>query len=98
MTMRKFCLTLACCAGLAAGPALAADDASALAASSGCNNCHAVDAKKVGPSYKDIAAKYKGKADAQKSLVDKLSSAKGHPAVKAKGDDLVKLVSWVLAQ
>jgi len=26
--------------------------------------CHAVDQKRVGPSYKDVAAKYKGQADA----------------------------------
>jgi cytochrome c len=80
----------------AGGVARAADE-EALAKSSGCLNCHAVDAKKMGPSFKETAAKYKGKADAQATLVAKLSSAKGHPEVKAKGDDLTKLIKWVLS-
>jgi cytochrome c len=69
----------------------------ALAKSSGCLNCHAVDTKKMGPSFKDIAAKYKGKADAAATLETKLSSGKGHPAVKASADDVKSLVKWVLA-
>ena len=77
--------------------ALAADDASALAKSSGCLNCHAVDTKKVGPAFKDVAAKYKGNADAEATLVTKLSEGKGHMAVKASKDDVQKLVKWVLA-
>jgi len=69
-----------------------------LAQKSGCLNCHAVDTKKVGPAFKDVAAKYKGKADAEAQLVDKLSNAKGHPAVKASPDDIKSLVKWVLSQ
>ena len=70
----------------------------ALAKSSGCLNCHAVDTKKVGPAFKDVSAKYKGKADAEATLVGKLSGGKDHPAVKASGDDLKSLVKWVLSQ
>ena len=44
----------------------------ALAKSSGCMNCHAMDTKKMGPSFKDIAAKYKGKADAEATIVANL--------------------------
>lgn len=69
----------------------------ALAKSSGCLNCHAVDTKKVGPSFKDIAAKYKGNADAQATLEAKISGGKGHPAVKASPDDVKSLVKWVLS-
>jgi cytochrome c len=69
----------------------------ALAKSSGCLNCHAVDTKKMGPAFKDIAAKYKGKADAEATLVTKLTTAKGHPEVKASPDDVKSLVKWVLA-
>jgi cytochrome c len=43
----------------------------ALAASKNCMACHAVDKKLVGPSYKDVAAKYAG----QKDAVDKLAAA-----------------------
>jgi len=70
----------------------------ALAKSSGCLNCHAVDTKKMGPSFKDIAAKYKGQADAQATLEAKLASGKGHPPVKASADDVKSLVKWVLSQ
>jgi cytochrome c len=70
----------------------------ALAKSSGCLNCHAVDTKKIGPAFKDVAAKYKGKADAEAMLVAKISGGKEHPAVKASGDDVKTLVKWVLSQ
>jgi cytochrome c len=41
----------------------------ALATAKNCMACHAVDKKLVGPSYKDVAAKYNG----QKDAVDKLA-------------------------
>ena len=44
-------------AALVAGPALANAD---LAQKKNCMACHAVDKKLVGPSFKDIAAKYAG--------------------------------------
>jgi len=54
--------------------------------------------KKVGPSFKDVSAKYKGKPEAESALVAKLSGGKEHPAVKASGEDLKGLVKWVLSQ
>jgi cytochrome c551/c552 len=62
-----------------AGAAGAASAQEALAKSDGCLNCHAVDTKKVGPAFKDVAAKYKGQADAEAKLVDKLTKGQGHP-------------------
>ena len=94
--MSKTLIAIAAAAALmAAGAASAQED---LAKANGCMNCHAVDTKKVGPSFKDVAAKYKGNADAEKMLTAKLGEGKGHPAVKAKGEDLTKLVKWVLSQ
>ena len=58
--------TTAAFATLAAGPAFA--DAE-LAQKKNCMACHAIDKKLVGPSYKDVAAKYAG----QKDAVDKLT-------------------------
>ena len=88
-------LIIAAALGIAAaGPAAAQE---ALAKSSGCLNCHAVDTKKMGPALKDIAAKYKGKADAEATLTAKLAAGTGHPAVKASPDDLKSLVKWILA-
>lgn len=82
--------------GMAAAGTASAQEA--LAKSSGCMNCHDVATKKIGPAFKEVSAKYKGKADAGATLVDKLGGAKGHPEVKAKGDDLKGIVKWVLAQ
>jgi cytochrome c len=38
----------------------------------GCMACHAKDKKLIGPSFKDIGAKYKGQADAATKLADKV--------------------------
>jgi cytochrome c len=81
-------------AALAAGTSQAQE---AVAKSAGCLNCHAADTKKVGPSFKDIAAKYKGKADAEAKLVDEIKAGKGHPAVKASEADIKGVVSWILS-
>lgn len=43
-----------------------------LAKNSGCLNCHNVDTKLVGPSLKDIAAKYAGQDGASAMLADKI--------------------------
>ena len=78
----------------------------ALATSKNCMACHAVDKKLVGPSYKDVASKYK----ADKAAVDKLvvkvikggSGAWGAvpmPANPQVNDaDAKKLVTWILSQ
>jgi cytochrome c len=78
----------------AAGVAQASED---LAKSSGCMTCHAMDTKKMGPAFKDIAKKYKGNAGAEAKLVEALSKGQGHPAVKASPDDIKKLVKWNLS-
>ena len=92
-------ITLVVLAGLALAGAGAASADEALAKSSGCLNCHNVSgAKKVGPSFKDTAAKYKGKADAEATITAKLADAKKHPATKAKPEDVATLVKWVLTQ
>jgi cytochrome c len=92
-------IAIAVVASISLTAAGAASAQEALAKSSGCLNCHAVDAtKKVGPGFKEIAAKYKGKADAEATITAKLAAGTGHPAVKASPDDLKSLVKWVLSQ
>ena len=91
-------IALAAVASLALAAAGAANAQEALAKSSGCLNCHDVNTKKVGPAFKEVAAKYKGKADAEAMLVNKLSKGEGHPAVKTSADDTKSLVKWVLSQ
>ena len=91
-------IALAAVASIALAGAGAASAQEALAKSSGCLNCHAVDTKKVGPAFKEVAAKYKGKADAETMLVTKITKGEGHPAVKVSADDAKSLVKWVLSQ
>jgi len=57
-------------AALLAAPAAWASPA--LAQQKTCMACHAVDRKIVGPSYKDVAAKYAGQADAVDQLAEKI--------------------------
>ena len=47
-------------------------DAMALAQSSGCTACHAIDKKIVGPSWKDVAVRYKGDPAARDMLISKV--------------------------
>lgn len=62
-------LTALLAGAFASTPALADPEASMNKA--GCMACHAKDKKMVGPSFKDIAAKYKGQ-DAIANLMDKV--------------------------
>ena len=88
----------------------AADDAAAeaLMKKSKCFTCHSVDKKKDGPAYKEVAAKYKGKADAEDKLYKHLTT---HPTVKVDGkeekheslkttdDAQVKnVIAWILSR
>jgi cytochrome c len=82
---------------IAAGVALAQSGADVVKAK-GCATCHAVDQKKVGPSYKSIAAKYKGDAAAQSSLVARLKDGKSHPKVAASDAELNAAVGYVLSR
>ncbi len=62
----------------------------------GCLNCHAQDTKKVGPSIKDIAAKYKDNKSAEADLTAKLKSGKGHPKVSGSDADIKAAVDAML--
>ena len=82
-------------AGLAlAGPVNASAD---LAKSSGCMKCHDMEKKKMGPSFKDIAAAHKGKAADEATVVAKLMAGKDHAPVKASEADVKTLTKWILA-
>jgi cytochrome c len=89
-------------AALVSAPAMANLD---LAKKSNCMSCHTVDKKLVGPAYKDVAAKYAGKADAVKTLSAKVKAGgKGNwgevpmpPNANVKDADIETLVKWILA-
>jgi cytochrome c len=70
-----------------------------------CEACHAVDKKMVGPSLKDIAAKYKDKPDAVDYLKAKIKGGGqgvwGNvpmPASAAATDaEIAELTEWILS-
>jgi cytochrome c551/c552 len=75
----------------AAGSA-STESGAALAKSQGCLGCHAVDQKKVGPSFNDIAAKYKGQKEAAPTVIARLREGKGHPKATASEAELRKIL------
>jgi len=71
--MKSIIVSMITAAGLMiAGSALAAD-MPPLAKKMNCTACHAIDKKIVGPSWQDIADKYKGDAGAAEALQVKVS-------------------------
>ncbi|MES1988402.1 MAG: cytochrome C', partial [Pseudomonadota bacterium] len=58
--MKALMLTIALAGSMLVAGQANAEDAKALAQKSGCLACHSVDAKVLGPAYKDVAAKYAG--------------------------------------
>jgi len=98
----KRALVLAALSLGAAAPALAD---LALAASKNCMSCHAVERKVLGPSFKDVAARYKDNKDAATMLATKImKGGKGvwgpvpMPANNQVSEaDAKKLAGWVLS-
>ncbi|MBI5268793.1 MAG: c-type cytochrome [Burkholderiales bacterium] len=85
----------------AVSPAFASAE---LAGKKNCLACHATDKKLVGPSYKEVAAKYKGQKDAVAMLATKIQ--KGGvgvwgqvpmPANNVTPDEAKQLATWVLS-
>jgi cytochrome c len=76
-----------------------------VANSNACMGCHAVDRKLVGPSFQQIAAKYKGDAQAPAKLSSKVKNGGSGvwgmipmPAHQSMSDaDIRAVVDWVLA-
>ena len=76
----------------------------ALATSKNCMACHAADKKLVGPTFKDVAAKYAGDKTAADKLADKIQKGGAGvwgrlpmPANTQVSDmDAKKLAAWVL--
>src|SRR5215468_8911371 len=89
----------------AAGAATSDAAATALLTKYNCTACHTVDKKLVGPSYKEVAAKYAGDAGAaaklEKKVKDGGTGVWGQipmPPNNVPDADLKTLVEWILAQ
>ena len=92
---------------LTANAAVDADAAQALLKKSDCFKCHAIDKKKDGPSYKEVAKKYKGKADAEEKLYKHMTSKpmveidgkkEEHKAIKSTDKaEINNAIEWILS-
>jgi cytochrome c len=104
--MKSFHLFLAL--GLSAAVVGQATATEAIVKKARCVACHAVDKKLVGPAYKDVAAKYRGDAEALTRLAAKVRNGGSgvwgeipmppHPADKLNDADLKSAVEWVLSR
>lgn len=93
--MKLISIALVTAVGLAGAGFAQAQDGAALAQKSGCMTCHALDTKKMGPSFKDAAAKFKGKKEAD--VVAAIKASKPHASSKASDADLAALGKWILS-
>jgi len=82
----------------------------ALAKKSGCFECHSIDKNVVGPAYRDVAERYKGKPEARAALIETVKKGgKGNWTAithdvpmpphgrRLSAADITRLVDWVLS-
>ncbi|MGR9108941.1 MAG: c-type cytochrome [Gammaproteobacteria bacterium] len=76
-----------------------------LATDTGCMACHKVETKVIGPSFKDIAAKYKGDSGAEAALIEKVKKGGSGTwgavpmppnSPRVSDADIQTLVQWIL--
>jgi cytochrome c len=93
--MRAMILVIAA-AGIAAGGIVHAQSGADVVKAK-CMGCHDVEKKKVGPSFKDAAAKNKDDKGAEAKIVEKMKEGKGHPKVAASEPELKAAVQHALS-
>jgi len=101
--MKRIVVVLGAAALLASAPARASEE---LAKKHNCLACHTVDKKVVGPSYKEVAAKYRNDKGAEARLFEKVKNGGTGvwgpvpmPPNSAVPDaDIRALVKWILSQ
>ena len=104
--MKRYGMLLAAGLFVAGGANAALDNKAAeeLMKKDGCAVCHTIDKKLIGPTYQEVAAKYKGDASAAAKLADKVK--KGGigvwgqipmpPNPQVPDADIKNLVAWIL--
>ena len=83
-----------------------ADPMQKLLAAHACIACHGLDKAVVGPSFRDVAAKYAGQADAPDRLAQKVKqggsgvwgSVPMPPNAAVSDADIGQLIGWILQQ
>lgn len=89
----------------ASAPAQAAEDPIAeLSRKSNCAACHQLDKRFIGPSFQEIAVKYRGDASADARLAEKVKKGGGGvwgaipmPPNAIRDEDIRALVQWILS-
>lgn len=88
------------------GMAADADAAKALLKKNDCFKCHALSKKKDGPSYKSIAKKYQGEADAVQKLHTHVTTGpmvevdgveEEHKVIKGSEAEISNMIDWILS-
>jgi cytochrome c len=100
--MKTLALILGAAAAALVTSANAQED---LAKKHNCFACHAVDKKVVGPSYKEVAAKYRNDKAAPAKLFDKVKKGGAGvwgpvpmpPNAQVPDADVKSLVNWILS-
>lgn len=109
MLLAPLCLALVACGGETVEQ-YGSEAAFKLVRKGGCLSCHSMDKKIVGPSWRQIAARYKGKPEAKVELIqsirvggkDKwkdLTGGKEMPAIpltRLKDEQVAELVDFIL--
>jgi cytochrome c len=101
--MKSVAVVLGIAGAIGALPAAASEE---LAKKHACFACHAVDKKLVGPSYKDVAAKYRADKGAEAKLFDKVKKGGTGvwgqvpmpPNAAVPDADIKTLVKWIMSQ
>ena len=100
--MKRIVMTIAILAAVTAVAPAMADEA--MAKAKNCMACHAVDKKLVGPSYKDVAAKYAKDPAAVDKLASKIQKGGSGvwgavpmpPNANVSADDSKALATWIM--
>ncbi len=108
--MKKMVLAAALLTGLIFTATAQADDVQSIMGAHGCAACHSLDQKLVGPSFKMIADRYRGKKGVMKVLAQKVITGGGgnwtsltggmamppHPNLPLPQAE--EVVKWILSQ
>jgi cytochrome c len=103
--MKSIATAVLAAASLAVASSALADQLEDMMKKNGCNACHSEDKKIIGPSYKDVAAKYKGDAGAVAKLTEKVKKGGTGvwgpepmpPNTQVPDADVKKMVELILA-